>query len=534
MPEPTNASAEDVQTQVTELLADAANWPEDAGPQGQIERVDTHISVVFLGRTRVYKMKRALILSFLDYGTLERRRHFCEREIEINRRTAPSLYRRVVPVTCGADGALAIDGKGETVEWLVELARFDEATLFSRQAEAGTLTVDMVRAATDAVAAMHEAADRVVPGTDEAEATDHGGGAMDARVTAGELREGLSGFTEVLGRAEVADYLGALDDTVAAKAGLLNRRMAQGWVRECHGDLHLNNICMIDGRPAPFDAAEANDRFRLIDVLYDLAFLLMDLDHRDLRGHANAALNRYVARMSDARATLGGLSAMPLFLSLRAAIRCRIAAMTACNVEGEKAETQRETARRYLALAHGYLAPAAPVLVAVGGASGSGKTTIARALAPRIGAAPGAVVLRSDEIRKRLFGAPEDEKLPEAAYTDAWHERVYGEIALLARVALAAGHSCIFDAVHGSPDSRDRVAALARSAGVPFRGVWLDAPEAVLADRVAARSGDASDADAGVVAGQIGRGFGAISWPRVDARGESAAIAEAAREALDL
>src|SRR3546814_3024437 len=169
----------------------------------------------------------------------------------------------------------------------------------------------------EVVVRMHAEAEIVGPDAPEG----HGGGAQDVRLTAAELKQGLARFPDILAPEAVAAYGHALDAGVTAHVALLDRRLAEGWVRSCHGYLHLNNICMVDGHPAPFDAAEANDRFRLIDVLYDLAFLLMDLEFRGLRGHANAALNRYVARAGDPAATIAGLAAMPLFLSLRAANR---------------------------------------------------------------------------------------------------------------------------------------------------------------------------------------------------------------------
>jgi predicted kinase len=257
---------------------------------------------------------------------------------------------------------------------------------------------------------------------------------------------------------------------------------------------------MIDGRPTLFDAIEFNDAFSCIDVLYDLAFLLMDLHRHGLRAYANVVLNRYL-ELSDQHA---GLEALPLFIACRAAVRAHTA-LAASQAMSDKtsAPELRMQAANLLREAVDVLDVPRPRLVAIGGLSGTGKSTLARDLAPSLGAAPGAIVLRSDVIRKHLMGVAETVRLPQEAYTPDATERVYRRIRELSEICLKAGYSVIADAVHGRAEERDALRELAVQIAVPFTGLWLVAPPDVLATRLARRVGDASDATAAVMRSQL-------------------------------
>ena len=275
---------------------------------------------------------------------------------------------------------------------------------------------------------------------------------------------------------------------------------------------------LIDGQPVLFDAIEFSELIASGDVLYDLAFLLMDLCERGLGSAANVVLNRYLTQTRRAE-DLDALAALPLYLAMRAAIRAKV---TAARLEQPatdgKADIAR-TARTYFDWAQRFIAPAPPVLMAVGGLSGTGKSAIARALAPGLGAAPGAVVLRSDVERKALFGKAEDEPLPADAYEPAVTARVYGVIADKARRVVAAGHSAILDAVYARPQEREAVERSAAALGVPFRGLFLEADLATRLARIGGRRGDASDADAAIARAQEHYDLGALGWTRIDASG---------------
>jgi uncharacterized protein len=485
-----------------------------------VERIDTHASIVFLAGSRAWKLKRAVRYDYLDYSTADRRRAMCERELAVNRRTAPVLYRRVVAITREADGALALGGAGVAVDWVLEMARFDAAGLFDRLAAGDALPLDVMQPLASSVAALHAGAERRF---------DHGGRAGMAWVINGNA----VAFASAPAIFDAAAVNGVTRDSLAElerHAPQLDARRAAGFVRQCHGDLHLRNIVLLDGIPTLFDAIEFNDEIACIDVVYDLAFLLMDLWRRGLRQHANVVLNRYFHETGD----LDALRLLPLFLSCRAAVRAKTSASAAALADaGERAQALERAAREHLATAAALLRPGSPVLVAIGGFSGSGKSSVGRALAPALGAAPGAMVLRSDEIRKQLCQVEPLTPLGSSAYAPPMSTQVYTTMMGRAARILAAGHSAIVDAVFARPDDRVAVEQLAAAARVPFVGLWLDAPLPVLLARVQQRSGDPSDADAMVVRAQVAAGANRVTWRRVDATGDLAAVVSAAQISVD-
>ncbi len=485
------------------------DWLARASTHGgePVERIDTHSAVVVLAGDRALKLKRAVKYDYLDFSTPRLRRAACEAEVRINRRAAPTIYRGVVTVTREADGSLAFDGSGEPVDWLVEMTRFDEDGLFDRLAARGALDPALMAPLASAIAEFHHSA----------EVRGEAGGVEGMRwVVDGNAR----GFAEegagTLDEQAAADLTARTRRELDRQAERLERRRRTGFVRQCHGDLHLRNLVLVDGRPTLFDAVEFNDRIACGDVFYDLAFLLMDLWRRDLRAHANAVMNAYVGATHDVE----GLALLPLFLSCRAAVRAKTSATSArLQTSADRRRELEDLARRYLVMARDFLDRPAARLVAIGGLSGSGKTTLARALAPDVGAAPGALVLRSDEIRKRLCGTPLLEPLDESGYSAEVTSRVYATMADLAGDILRLGHSVIADAVHSQRGERAAIESVAAAAGVPFTGLWLDAPPAVLVSRVTRRAADVSDARAAVVQKQLQQDVGQVGWHRINASG---------------
>ena len=491
------------------------------GAREAVERVETHASVVFLAGQRAWKLKRAVRYDYFDYTTPARRRHYLLEELRLNRRTAPSIYRAVRAVRRTPDGAYRIEGgAGGAVDYLIEMRRFDPATQFDRLAERGALDPALMPPLADAMARLHETAQP---------RRDQGGAGTMRRVIEGN-RDGLAAFgagaLDGAACTRLAESSLALLDRLGAR---LDARRADGLVRHCHGDLHLRNICLVDGETTLFDCIEFDDAFSCIDTWYDAAFLVMDLLDRGLGAHANAVLNRYLERTGD----IDGIALLPLFLSVRAAVRAKICA-TAATLQTDSANAAglRDAARSYLELALSVMEPGAPRVLAIGGISGSGKTTLARRLAPEVGPAPGAVVLRSDIERKRLFGIPAERPLGPKGYTTDANRRVYATLLDRAREIIDAGHGVIVDAVWPDPETSGAIEAVADDAGVPFTGLWLDAPIETLASRLAGRRGDASDATAGVAAGQAQRVTRPASWVRLDASGGVEAIAATARRAL--
>ena len=472
------------------------------------EIVETHASIVFLAETHAYKLKRAVCYSYLDYSTPNRRKAACQAELRVNRAFAPSLYLRVDQVSRAESGELCLAGEGEAVDWLVVMRRFESESQLDRMAARGALTPGLMRKLADAIVGFHARA-----------ATDPEYGAAAglrraASLTIDNLRLEAGA---VLPSNSVESWALQVQAALDEQADLLERRRAAGKVRRCHGDLHLRNICVFEGKPALFDAIEFDPALSSIDVLYDLAFLLMDLDERGLAGFANLVFNRYF----DLSDETDGLAAMPLFLSLRAAIRAQVTA-TAYRVSSSVAGRQQAAieAARYLALAIELLEPRAPSLVAIGGLSGTGKSTLAYRLAPSLGRVPGARVLRSDVLRKRIAGVAPESRLPSRDYTPEAHAMVYDRLATDALHCLEAGHAVIADAVFDVAVEQVAIEAAARASGCMFHGLWLTAALDGLRRRVAGRVDDASDATVEVVDAQAARQAGVpCAWIQVDTSG---------------
>ncbi len=471
----------------------------------RVERIETHASIVFLAGPHAWKIKRAVLYDYLDYSTLERRKAMCDAEVRLNVRTAPQLYLGVEPITREPDRSLAIGGAGVPVEWAVKMARFEDRDLFERLAGSGRLELDLMRPLASSIARFHASAERT---------PDHGGVAGMRWVVDGNESGLAEQGTETLDPHACAALIRATREQLHRHGVLLESRRACGLVRRCHGDLHLRNLVLLDGRPALFDAVEFNDDISCIDVQYDLAFLIMDLWHRRMPAHANAVWNGYLSATDDA----GALPLLPLFLSCRAAVRAKTSA-TAAKLQSDatRGAPLAGLAQKYLDMARRLLEPVQPCLVAVGGLSGSGKSTLARAVAPILGAVPGALVIRSDEVRKRLCGVDPLQRLGPEGYTVGMSRRVYESMAERADAVLRSGHAAIVDAVYADPVSRAAIEQIAAGSRVPFVGLWLDAPEPVLIARADRRRHDPSDADASVIRRQVDAGAGGIEWSRIDA-----------------
>ncbi len=505
---------ENAQQAVIEFLARPAT--HGGAP---VKRIDTHAASVFLAGDRALKIKRAVRFPFLDYSTLAKRKAACEAEIEVNRILAPRLYRGVVAITHERGGTLAIGGAGEPIEWAVEMRRFDETQTLDHLASAGRIDAALADALGRAVARAHAAAPVV----------------KDARFISELAAIITQNHAELRASPELfpPEAVGALTENTRAAFDrvqpLLAERARSGAVRRCHGDLHLGNIVLIDGGPVLFDAIEFDPALATGDVLYDLAFLLMDLTERGLQPAANIVFNRYLTERQHAD-DFDALAALPLFLSLRAAIRAKVTAARRAHLQ-RHADIE-QSARDYLALAGKLLNPPPARLLAIGGLSGTGKSLLARELAAAILPAPGPVLLRSDVERKALCGVAELERLPKEAYEPEITGKVYATLVEKAIRTTAAGHSAIVDAVFALPEER---AAIAEAAvGVEFDGVFLIADLATRLARLGARRGDASDADAAVARAQEDYDLGAMDWLLVDAGGPADATLHQVKKALGL
>ena len=505
--------------QQEEIVAFLSRGAAYGKPDATVERIETHASVVFLAGDRAYKLKRAVRYSYLDYSTPEKREAMCRAELRLNRRTAPDLYLGIRKVTREREGALALDGVGTPIDWLLEMKRFPQDALFDHLAERKRLTPIMMRELSDAIAVFHEAAEPCAGGRNSVAMRETADGNIrNLRLTPSAFEKG-----------KLAELAFATNAALARLELLLDRRGIDGHVRHCHGDLHLGNICLIGDKPTLFDGIEFNDSFTCIDTLYDLAFLLMDLGHRDLGELANLVFNRYLDRTDDT----SGLPLLPLYLSIRAAVRAHVSlAAIAQKRKPQEAETLAAAASRYLTSALEFLRPARPRLIALGGFSGSGKSTLAQALGQHFRPFPGARIIRTDVVRKRLAAVAPETRLPASAYDKDSNERVYRTLFKEASAAIGSGYTAIADAAFLTEPDRAAIAAVASAAGVPFTGFWLEAPADRLRRRIDARIHDASDADAAVLVRQLATGIGVMAWHRLDASGGVADIAAAVQRAL--
>jgi uncharacterized protein len=509
-------SSTDTQQAVFDLLGDPATYGARLSDR-EIRRFQTHAAIVFLAGDRALKVKRAVRYPFLDYSTLDKRKAACEAELEVNRKFAPQLYRRIVPITRESDGSLALDGLGEPIEWAVEMTRFDENRTLDRLADRGELDDALIGKLAVAIAAMHERAEPVEAGPWIA--------ALEQFIRNNTLI--FRKHRELFPDRRVSDLERESLSALARLRPLLAERGSQGLVRRGHGDLHLGNVAILDGEPVAFDALEFDPVVASGDLLYDLAFMLMDLVETGRMRAANQILNGYYAAARRS-ADYGGIAALPFFMSLRAAIRAMATASRLDAAENDVASL----ARRYFDLALKLLAPAKPTIVCVGGLSGTGKTLLARALAPSLAPAPGALVFRSDVERKAFYGLAENQQLPAEAYRPEISERIYRTITEKAARVAGAGHSAIVDAVFAKPEERTAIETAAAAVGVDFRGLFLVADLKTRLDRVGSRERDASDADTAVVLKQEELAIGAVTWPRIDASGSPEQTLAKARAAL--
>ena len=465
-----------------EALRDPARYPHAVQ---RVEVLETHISWVLLAGDYAYKMKKPVNLGFLDFSTLEARRFYCDEELRLNRRTAPRLYLEVVGIT-GSESAPQVGGEGEAIEYAVKMQRFPQEALLSRMAQGGTLGAAHVDALAQGIAAFHG---RI------ARADQAGGFGSAAEV----LAPAIQNFDQIEALIGVDADVPELErlrrwthDEHARLRATFEARKREGYVRECHGDLHLGNIALIDGVPTPFDGIEFNEALRWIDVMSEIAFLVMDLHDRRLPRLAYRFLSAYLEDTGD----YAGLAVLRFYLVYRALVRAKVACIRV-HQQGLPAEDRRRAEREYLEylrLGRGLALEPRRALIIMHGLSGSGKTTVAQYLLET----RGAVRIRSDVERKRLAGfeagARTGSALGAGIYAAGLTARTYERLANLSRAILAAGYPAIVDATFLARAQREAFAALARDMELPFAIAACEAPEAVLRERVASRERGATDA----------------------------------------
>ncbi len=447
--------------------------------------LETHISWVVLTGDYAYKIKKPMDFGFLNFSTLDRRKHFCEEELRLNKRLADALYLEVVPIT-GSESEPTLGGDGEPFEYAIKMRQFDQDGLLDAQQENGTLKPELLTSLAQQVAEFHETLPRVEPGKPL--------GTPDAVFAA--MQENFDQIRPLLDDATLLDQLNNLEQwtraTFERHQPLIKQRHADGFVRECHGDLHLANITVFEGQVTVFDCIEFSEPFRWIDVINDLAFLLMDLESRGEFRLANRVLNRYLEYRDD----FAALPLLSLYKAYRAMVRGKIALLTMGNPSlddaGKAALMQRY--RDYAQLAEDYSSFPNPYLLAMTGLSASGKSVISADMAAELGL----VRLRSDVERKRLFGlGPLDKSkssIGEDLYTAEANQRTYERLAHLANDLLMAGLPVIVDAACLKRSERDLLTDVAEEHGLPFALIHCEAPEESRREWIRQRDGDASEA----------------------------------------
>lgn len=496
--------------------------------------IETHGAVVVLAGERAYKLKKPVAFPYMDFSTRARRRRVCRRELEINRRTAPDLYLGVAGLV-DANGTPVLIANAEAdpkAEPVLVMRRFDESRTLDRVCEQGPLPGELCEALGREIAALQARCTRhrTIPGRERV-----------ASVLAINARALRASSGPVFEPEAVEDLIARTQAEADRIAATLDLRARTGRVVRGHGDLHAGNIFLdsqANDRPVLFDAIEFDEALAIVDVAYDIAFLIMDLLHRDQRAAACRLWNAWLdasdsGRGADKGAGLGddgAAATLPLFLSMRATVRAHVGATKA--LQNPDAPRLRAEPKSYLAEARDFLAPSLPHVLCISGLSGTGKSTLARAVAPHLGAAPGATILRSDAIRKRMAGVAPETRLPPESYTREMSARVYATLSRRARIHAEAGRVVIANAVYAHPSERRHIEDAARRAGAGFTGIWLDLPVEAAKARVAERAHDVSDATTEVVDRQAAFANPPEHWLRLDASQPIESLARHVREAV--
>ena len=477
-------------------LVEALNHPE-AYPHntGAIEVVETHISWIFLTESVAYKIKKPLNLGFLDFSTLEKRHHYCNEELRLNQRLCPEIYLSVVPVVRAGD-TFFVDAEGEIVDYAVKMVRFDRTMELDRMLAQKLLTEQHIDHLASMIARFHTSLPPVP--------AESGCGQPDNLV-----KPMLHNFTSMESIALNQTEIDQLEELKAWTIQehqrlypLLLQRKIGGFIRQCHGDMHTGNMVLWQNQIFLFDCIEFNEHLSNIDVISDLAFLFMDLDHGGEPRLAWRLLNNYLMETGD-------YIALPLLLFYalyRAMVRAKVTAIRYAQTSGQAPDqTILEEHRSYIRLAQGYSCPAKPLLILTYGVSGSGKTTVSSDIAQSLPC----IHIRSDIERKRLAGLKPLERSTQSTplYTDEISRQTYQRLLDVAKLCIEAGISVIVDATFLKAEKRKLFMDLAESIRTPCRILRFSAPEKVLMERVQQRSrkgNDASEADTEVLASQLG------------------------------
>jgi len=467
--------------------------------QTPIRLVQTHISYVLLTGDYAYKVKKPLDFGFLNYATLERRKHFCHEELRLNQRGAGEVYLEVLPITQQGD-RYCLGGSGAPVEYTVKMRQFPQDRLLSRYFDRGELTPEMLQELAQVVAAFHQAA----PSSDYVRSF---GEISQVRQSIDENYDQTEQYVGGPQTQQQFDQTRAYTDRFfAEQQALFQSRIDSGQIRECHGDLHLNNICYWHDKYLLFDCIEFNEPFRFVDVMFDIAYVVMDLEAQNRSDLSTLFLNTYVEQTGD----WDGLQILPLYVSRQTYVRAKVTSflLNDPSVPDDEKQAAQETAARYYRLAWQYAQPRQGTLTLMSGLSGSGKSTVARSIAARTGA----IQIRSDAVRKHLGGIDLQRQGDSSLYSPEMTQKTYARLVDLASRLLDAGYSVILDAKYDRLQHRQPIIAAAAARQVPLQIIYCDAPQAVREDRIRSRQ-DIADATVEVMKQQTFESFTAEEQP---------------------
>lgn len=461
-----------------------------------IRLIQTHISYIFLTGEYAYKLKKPVNFGFLNFTTLEQRQHFCREELRLNQRGAPELYLEVLPICQQAD-RFQLAGDGIAVEYTIKMRQFPDDALLSNIFEQGELTPELVQTLAGVVAQYHVGAET-----------------SDYIRSFGEVAQIRQAFDE--NYAQTEQYVGGpqtqaqfeqtrdySDRFFSQNQALFASRVQNNCIRACHGDLHLGNVCYWQNQLMLFDCIEFNEPFRFVDVMYDVAFMVMDLQAKQRPDLANLFLNTYIEQTGDWE----GLQVLPLYISRQAYVRAKVTSFLLNDPAVSEAakQTASQTAAMYYRLSWQSTQAQAGKIFLMSGLSGAGKTTVARQLAPQIGA----IHIRSDAVRKHLAGIPLNQRGDQSGqfgsgiYTPEMTQKTYDRLQELALLLAKQGWSVILDAKYDRQALRQPVMTEAESHHLTVKILRCTAPLEVLRDRLNARQGDIADATAELITDQI-------------------------------
>ncbi len=454
-----------------------------------IEIIQTHASYVFLTGEYAYKLKKSVNFGFLDYSILAKRKYFLETELNLNKKIASDLYLAVIPIV-NQNNKLTLGGIGEIVEYTLQMRQFPQDNLFTNLLAANKLSSDRLMELGKIVAQFHQTADTN-------EYISSFGTVANIRVA---IEQNYHQSQKYLGVVQTQEQLEATkaytDYFLNEREELFNTRIKQHKIKECHGDLHLKNICLWQNKIQLFDRIEFNESFRFVDTFYDIAFTVMDLDARSQPDLANAFLNSYLEYTGD----WTGLLLLPFYLSRQAYVRAKVNSFLLDDpeVSTDIKKQAKKTASDYYRQAYQYTQTKSGNLILMSGLSGSGKSTVAQYLAKK----QGAIHLRSDAVRKHLAGIPIDEPGQDDLYSTEMTQQTYTRLLELGLLLATAGFTVILDAKYDRLVQRQTAISQADTQHIPIKIIQCNAPVSVLRDRLNKRQGDISDATADLITSQ--------------------------------